>query len=319
MNIKSLKPLIISLLLSGLWLSIATVAQASNVNWDKVKAEPITLFYPGQSSWEWLLTKHSAAKSVRKGAPCLECHEDEENEMGKTLVNGNKLESSPIKGKPGSIKAKVKTAHDKNNIYFQVTWKDLGFSSSEGKKGKYKTKITLMLGDKSVKEFPVAGCWGVCHDDATDMKSYKGSDKRHLYTSASRVKIKRSGGGDNFIDVDEMEELLEAKKILEYWQLRIAPDMTNTVSQGYILDKRHKLKKSFFNASATLKDGIWTAEFSRERNLNKAGIIPIKDEKTYTLGIAIHDDYVFGRKHYVSFGRSYSLGGSDSVLISTMQ
>lgn len=52
------------------------------IDWDRVKEKNIILFYPGQSSWEWVLTDHSASKSVKKGTDCLECHEDEEQEMG---------------------------------------------------------------------------------------------------------------------------------------------------------------------------------------------------------------------------------------------
>lgn len=294
---------------------------ASDIQWDKLNSKSITLFYPGQSSWEWLLTKHSAAKSVRKGAPCLECHEDEEKDMGATLVSGKKLESSPIKGKPGSIKASLKTAYDDESIYFQIQWKDTNFSSEESianknveKSKKSKIKVTLMLGDKSVKEFPVAGCWGVCHDDATSMASHEGDNKRQLYTSASRVKIKRTGGGDNIKDTQELEALLINKNILEYWQLRISADNQTSTSQGYILEKRHKLENTRFNASATLENGLWTTIFSRKRNETGTGLIPIKEGHTYTLGIALHDDFVSGRKHYVGFGRSFSLGGSDAAI-----
>jgi len=297
---------------------ISLPAMTSEINWDNIKAESITLFYPGQSSWEWLLTKHSAAKSVRKGAPCLECHEDEEADMGKIIVSGKKLEPSPIKGKPGSVKIKLKTAYDKENAYFQVQWKESQFSS--GNTGKYKTKVTLMLGDKSVKEYPVAGCWGVCHDDASNMKSFKkGDKKRQLYTSASRVKIKRTGGGDALVDEDALEEMLEEKRFLEYWQHRIDAKSKSNLSHGYILEKRHKLKQTKFNSTSTVKNGIRTVIFSRKRNKNGPGLIPLEEDHQYTLGIALHEDFVSGRQHYVGFGRSFSLGGNDSVITAIKQ
>jgi len=278
----------------------------SNINWEKIEEKTVTLFYPGQSSWEWLLTRHSAAKSVRKGAPCLECHEDEEKEMGNIIVRGEKLEPFPIKDKPGFIKVKIKSTYDDYNIYFQVQWKDLGFKS--GPTSQFKNKVTLMIGDNSVKEFPVAGCWGVCHDDATNMNSHKEKNERQLYTSASRVKIKKSGGGDNFIDDNHLTSLLEEKNILEYWQLRLTNNGQSSTSHGYILEKRHKINNKQFDASVTHKNNIWTAIFSRKRNINSKGIIPLNRNHEYTLGIALHDDYVSGRNHYVGFGRTFSLG-----------
>jgi len=288
----------------------------SAINWDKVDKTEQTLFYPGQSSWEWLLTKHDGAKSVRKGAPCLECHEDEEKDMGKLIASGKKLEPSPIEGKPGSVNISVKSTYDDENVYFQLSWKDTGFSS--GKEGKYKTKLTLMLGDAGVKEFPVAGCWGVCHDDATHMKSHKGDKKRQLYTSASRLKIKRSGGGDNFVDKDVLDDLLNGKKFLEYLQLRVSADNTQTAAHGYILEKRIKHKKPKFTTKATLKDGIWTAYFLRKRAISGKGFLPINEKHTYTLGIALHEDFTKGRKHYVGFGKRFSLNG-DTVISASKQ
>ena len=43
-----------------------------SIEWDGVKSKQITLFYPGQASWEWVLTKstHAGAKNFRAGKDC---------------------------------------------------------------------------------------------------------------------------------------------------------------------------------------------------------------------------------------------------------
>ena len=84
---KTSKHLIASLLLFCFSLS------AYAIDWNKIEAKQVTLFYPGQSSWEWLLTKkdHSGAKNFRKGKGCRECHQGEEKDMGNLLVSGKRL------------------------------------------------------------------------------------------------------------------------------------------------------------------------------------------------------------------------------------
>lgn len=291
---------------------------ASDIDWSHLPETSITLFYPGQSSWEWLLTKHSGAKSVRKGSPCLECHEDEEKDMGDLIVKGGKLEPNPILGKPGSVDVKIKTAYDNEQIYFQIKWNDIGFNNNNsGSTEKFKTKLTLMLGDKSVKEFPVAGCWGVCHDDATNMRSNHNNKKRQLYTSASRLKITRHGGGDKIVKQSRLDAFLKNRKFLEYWQTRLNDRFETSNSHGYILEKRHQHKHPIFTTKIEKKQDTWLVEYSRARSVSQPGTIPFEKNHVYTLGIALHDNHASGRRHYVSFGRSFSMGNDSTDLSAT--
>jgi len=99
---------------------LAPPAQA--IDWSGVPGAEVTLLYPGQSSWEWVLTEadHSAAKKFREGKNCAECHRTEEAEMGARIVSGEKLEPSPIPGKRGSIKATVQIAHDGDRLSVRI-------------------------------------------------------------------------------------------------------------------------------------------------------------------------------------------------------
>src|ERR1043165_780429 len=88
------------------------------IDWNRVQGKDMVLFYPAQMSWELLLTQseHSGAGKFRDGKNCRGCHDNEEQSSGNLLVADKTAEPAPIAGKPGAIKAKVKTAHDAQNI-----------------------------------------------------------------------------------------------------------------------------------------------------------------------------------------------------------
>ena len=78
-------------------------AEVETIDWSAVpKAKP-RLFYPGQSSLEWLATaEHKKAdKEVREGEACLRCHKGEQKSLGEILVAENRLEPVAIEGKDG--------------------------------------------------------------------------------------------------------------------------------------------------------------------------------------------------------------------------
>ena len=66
--------------LAGLFAAPALAADPASIDWSKVPAKTVTLFYPGQSSYEWLTTDHRKAdsdkgmKAVQRGQSCLKCH-----------------------------------------------------------------------------------------------------------------------------------------------------------------------------------------------------------------------------------------------------
>ena len=86
---KHLGPLGAALAALALW-----AAPAGAVDWNAVQGKDVTMFYPGQASWEWVLTptSHSGAPVFREGKNCHECHKGEEKRMGDTIVSGKKLE-----------------------------------------------------------------------------------------------------------------------------------------------------------------------------------------------------------------------------------
>jgi len=155
---------------------------AEAIDWSKVETKQITLFYPGQSSWEWILTKsdHGGAKNFRKGKDCKECHQGEEKDMGALLVSGKRLEPTPIIGKRGSVDAGIKAAYDKENLYIQLTWKE-STETAVTKMTQDQTRVTFLFDDGTVSSVKRGGCWAACHDDATGMPNAHTDKSLGLY------------------------------------------------------------------------------------------------------------------------------------------
>ena len=84
-------------------------ATVSGLDWSKAPERTITLFYPGQSSMEWIFkgSEHGGKRPFQQGDRCTECHDKEAAAMGERMVTGEKLEPNPIPGKRGSIPVNV--------------------------------------------------------------------------------------------------------------------------------------------------------------------------------------------------------------------
>ena len=71
------------------------------------------------------------------------------------------------------------------------------------------------------------------------------------------------------------------------------------VENGHVLERRYNEGGAAVMASGGLADGIWTVEMAIPP-AGGTGDLPLDPAKTYTLGLAIHDDYTIARFHHVS-------------------
>lgn len=163
-----------------------------------IPTTPVKLFYPGQSSYQWLRGPgHKRAdKKVIAGDSCISCHEGEEADMGKVMLSGEKLEPHPIEGKQPVIDLNVQAAYDGENAYFRFQWKTRnGFPGTahphwrfdgqdwkvmgwprlhkkvwdEGQPAIYEDRLSMLVDDGSVPMFAEQGCWLSCHTAMRDM------------------------------------------------------------------------------------------------------------------------------------------------------
>jgi hypothetical protein len=206
--------------LTALVAGSAIAAEPAKIDWGKIPGKTVTLFYPAQSSYQWVNNDHKGGKgaaSVKKGQACVRCHEGEEKALGDVLVKGGPLEPSPVKGKNGWVDLSVQAAYDAKNAYLRFQWKTQGavagteytylrFDGKEWKsyggprldkavqEGKqpaiYEDRMSVIIDDGKVPGFPQQGCWLTCHEGERDMP--KAASREDVQGNALLSALKRS-------------------------------------------------------------------------------------------------------------------------------
>jgi len=174
---------------------------SQSINWNEIPATKVVLFYPGQSTFQWLRSDahKGASKEVARGDTCISCHDDktEEATQGAKILGGKhplEPQVEALKGKIGHVDMTVQAAYDDKNAYLRFQWKGqtlgtehpyLRFNGKEWKKhgetvwnksvreGKtpalYESRLSVMLDDGKVPGFANQGCWATCHNGMIDM------------------------------------------------------------------------------------------------------------------------------------------------------
>jgi len=193
-------------------------ADPRNIEWPKIPVKSITLFYPGLSTYDWLISAgHPGAKMVSEGGACLTCHKGSEKARGEKIVKGGSLDPTPIAGKNGSLDVKLQAAHDAEYLYFRFQWKTHmnregrmhDYMRFDGKQWKwyggdrnekdvrsgeqppiYEDRFSIMLDDGKVPLFAQQGCWLSCHDGMRDTRNPVVGDavKKHPLLGDSGMK-----------------------------------------------------------------------------------------------------------------------------------
>ncbi len=316
--------------------SAAASSASSGIDWSGIEPAEITLFYPGQASMEWILkgSDHGGKRAFTKGDRCLECHEEEELDIGDLIVTGEKLEPTPIPGKRGSILVNIQAAHDADNLYMRFQWEDgehapVPFAEGGKMDAENPIKLAIMLSTDSEENPEVeyaerAGCWQTCHHDANymphqpDKSALAGSPldtsdgfTKYLKESRTAIEIegkdgKKRGGWDKLKDEAEIQAALENGSFMDLLRYKSG---TGESEDGYILAERVMTGGQGVNFTGSLNDGVWTVEMTRKLTSDKLGDISMSTDQWYNIGFAIHDDYSNSRFHHVSLG--FKLGFDD--------
>ncbi|MCP4126080.1 MAG: cytochrome C552 [Gammaproteobacteria bacterium] len=303
------------------------------VNWDKVPEREVTIFYPGQTSIEWVLTgkDHGGARPFVKGGDrCTTCHDKETADMGIKMVTGQKAETTPLPDKRASIPVTVQASHDSENLFLRFQWEDTAhvpvpFVDGGKMDPENPMKLAVMLATDEVEYADRAGCWSTCHHDANKMphqpeadavKSSEAAKQIDLangitkYLKESRTKVevkgrrgKKRGGWDKLKEAGELKAELDAKHFMDLLRYKSGK---NVAEDGHILDQRIMSGGQGFNVNARKEGTNWIVEMSRKLKSDKPGDLTLELDKVYNVGFAIHDDYTNGRYHHVSLG--YRMG-----------
>lgn len=318
---------------------------APNIDWDAVAVSDLTLFYPGQASFEWVQNGglHGGARPLTKGGDlCTTCHAQELDAIGNKIVAGGELEPTPIPGKRGTISATLQASHDDENVYFRLQWLDGGHNPAPFVEGgkmdpDNQIKVAMMVTGTGIEFGEQVGCWATCHADNTYMPfapdgeaiaasgdvatQLQATDTIIKYLSESRtaieIKGRRSkplGGWDKLESMEQVEQYLADGTYMDL--LRVYADGSS--SNGYIMERRIENDGEMAAEASMSPDGTWTVIFSRPLVSGAPGDVPLKAGKTYTVGFAIHDDYATARFHHVTLNTSLALD-DPSVMINVVK
>lgn len=235
-------------------------ADPATLNWNSVPTTAVTLFYPGQSTYQWLRSPaHPGAPAVAQGGACLVCHKDTEEKLGNKLVKANPLEPTPVEGKNGVIQLKLQIAYDNDNGYFRAQWKTRNpypgeahpFVRFDGKEWKpygfpkldavvrkgaqpgiYEDRFSMIIDDGGVPAFAAQGCWLTCHDGERDNPKFAGKAEvqaNPLYQALKQSDVRKylpstradaAASWDKGRTVEEIAKIKAAGGFLELMQWR---------------------------------------------------------------------------------------------------
>jgi nitrate/TMAO reductase-like tetraheme cytochrome c subunit len=308
---------------------------AMAIDWAQIPPAEIIVFYPGQTSIEWMLDgrQHGGARAFRAGDRCLWCHEGEEELIGtQALASEGELDLTPIPGKRPSVPLIVQAAYDEDTLYMRFQWPEgehvpVPFVEGGRMDPENPFRLTVSFADDSVEMAEAAGCWASCHHDSRHMPDAPDPEPllaspqaerldltdgvtKYLQESRTEIEIRGRdvprGGWDKLRDDEELQALREQGVFLDLAHFRAGEGLTRS---GHVLEERVMEDTQAIAFQAELVDGVWTVWLARALQPGTAADKPLLIGQLYNLGIALHDDFAISRFHHVSW--QYLLGFDD--------
>jgi nitrate/TMAO reductase-like tetraheme cytochrome c subunit len=318
---------------------------ATEIDWSAIETREVVLFYPGQASMEWVLkgSDHGGKRAFVTGDSCMECHEEEEVDIGDLIVSGEKVEDNPIPDKRGSIPVNIKAAYDAENLYLQFQWPDgdhapVPFVDGGKMDPENPIKLALMLTTDSEEDPKVeyaerSGCWQTCHQDLNNMPD-KADDAiltssalasrldlskgftKYLKESRTEIEIDgkdgaKRGGWDKLRDAAEIQTALDNGSFMDLLRYKSG---SGESEDGYVLAERIMSGGQGVQFSGGINDGLWTIEMVRKLTSDQPGDISMSADQVYNIGFAIHDDFSSSRFHHVSLGLKLGFDNDDAEI-----
>ncbi len=136
------------------------------------------------------------------------------------------------------------------------------------------------------------------------------------YLARSRSEMTRSGGGTNLKSRSELQDLLAQGVFMEYWQARANPGEPAKPASGIVLEERREAEGgSPVRADAEIEGESWVVVLSRPLSVSGSQRLALEPGRTYTFGIAIHDQHADKRFHHVSLERTLRLDGGEADFV----
>ncbi len=263
---------------------------APPADWSDIEGKSVVLFYPGQSTYEWLIgEEHKKGNAkVPNGASCMKCHEEDEPDMGDSRVDLSEVDA--IEGKSGYLEMEVQAAYDADNLYMRFEWAS---DNEEWGSAGSPESLAILVDDGSVDRFNKHGCW------IGEWNKSKSEDD---------IAALRSAG--TFLDLIQ-------------WKAGAAAG-EGTASDSSVLETRYEADTGGSAGDVTViessfDEGTYTVVLQRKLDTgHPADDKILKDGGVYTLGLAVHDNNVDARFHHTAL--PFSLGlGADADLVAESQ
>lgn len=303
----------------------------AEANWTAIPSKKVSMFYPGMTSWEFLVGKdhETGGNAVARGEKaCQECHIKEgrydifadDIVKGKLRIKGSDVafEPEPLKGMSGFKDVEIQAAYDATDFYLRLRW-----ASPEGASFKDASLDAKGLSDRiaiqfngNLKSFNKNGCFTSCHSDNAYMYNAPAEEEvsaNPFYAKQKRKDVRlyayftRSKGWSALKPEQEMDKYLKAGGFIDLWVAGFkGKDVV--VSDESIFYDRIKDSSQDITAQGSWQDGFYTMEIKRKLTTQDQMDIQMQEGKGFTLGIAVYDNKYGNRKHYVSFPVSVVLG-----------
>lgn len=252
----------------------------------------VTLFYPGQTSVEWLTTRHPGAQPLRQGAAaCRECHQGEMQHMGETLGASADAATRDVN---------VSLAQAAGRLELTVSWS-----------GATSRTVSVMFGDDRNPVFAVGGCFAACHDDMAGMSKQR--DLGHTkYLDSSRQQRRSIGRPAIVYDEATLARMRADGDAVELWQAKVVNGVLKALETFTVLEARDPDAEAPVTANARAAGDRTSVTFSRPL---ADGVKPIVSGEIYTIGVALHDPGMSGVAHWVSLPLTFSLDRDDTDFV----
>ncbi|MEQ9465048.1 MAG: cytochrome c3 family protein [Haliea sp.] len=247
----------------------------------------VTLFYPGQSDSEWLLSEHPGSQPLRQGSSCQQCHRGEETAMGSALAAGGFA--------PASRDIRVRFSADAGSLVVDIDWS--GTVEEQD--------LALMWGDSGNDELARAGCFAACHSDMPGMTRDRGQ-QLDKYLLASRLQQRQIGRPPIVRDASELAALREQGNFGELWRIKLQDPAE--VQSGVLLAGIEWHPAALVQGTARHRNGRWRVTLRRPLQPAAEGL-SFAPGRELTLGIALHGPDNPGGKHWISLPLTFATDG----------
>ncbi len=248
----------------------------------------VTLFYPGQSDIDWILSEHPGSQPFRQGSNCQQCHRGEEASMGASLGNNS----------PTSRVVNVSFNSAADSMQLKLSWKGKADDAD----------IAFMWSDGTNGAFRRGGCWAACHSDMPGMSRDRGLELGK-YLAESRSQQQRIGRPPITKGPAELNAMMATGNFVELWRIDLQKGGKAKVAA--LLSGLKWIDDSGITASAAYNNGSWTVNITRP-NRPTAPLKSFMPGKRYTFGMALHGKDRTGAQHWVSLPMTFSLDGDDT-------